>query len=79
MKHPTWRILEIGWPDGTLTSEVTFACPHCGWEADMPVVGLAIAQMEGGLIFDTGNHAVPHQIQCRSCRKRFEAEDPDVR
>ncbi|WP_316411306.1 hypothetical protein [Mesoterricola sediminis] len=47
-------------------------CLGCGAEAELPVVGLAIAQIHQGLVFDIGPHAVPKRIQCRRCRRFYE-------
>ena len=79
MKHPTWRILEAGWPEESRTHTINFECPHCGAEAEMPVIGLAIAQVNDGIVFDGSHHALPNKIQCRFCRKRFEVEGKNVR
>ena len=48
-----------------------FACPGCGRDGLLPVVGRAIAQTVDGVVFDPGEYAVPAEIECRGCRKRF--------
>ena len=35
------------------------------------MLGLAIAQVGQGLVFDPGAFAMPRQIQCRTCRQSF--------
>ena len=68
----TWKILDRGKvPDRALA--VSYACPGCEREADLPVLGLPLAQMSGGgIVFDTQPYAMPAVIQCPHCRRRFE-------
>jgi hypothetical protein len=44
---------------------------NCGHEAELPIMGLAMAQIDTGIVFDIGKHAMPRIIQCRKCRKRY--------
>ena len=67
-----WRILARG-AVPIRTHEVVFACMSCGTEALLPVLGLPLAQIESGIVFDIGRHAMPAVIQCRTCRRRYEA------
>ena len=72
MTKAAWRILdpgEVPVGDGRL---VMFACPHCGKEAKLPVLGVPLAQVGEGIVFDPGHRAIPKAIQCRFCRKRFQ-------
>jgi hypothetical protein len=68
----SWRVLDFGEvPESSAT--ISFTCPKCGKDAELPVVGRALAQAaEGGVIFDTGKYALPTVIQCRFCRRKFE-------
>lgn len=70
MTRATWKIVNRGGiPEDAETIE--FECPGCGKEALLPIVGLPLAQLSGGVIFD-GAHVMPPEIQCRVCRKQFE-------
>lgn len=67
-----WKILNRG--DVPLKAvTIAYSCPHCDEDATLPVLGLAIAQTAGGVVFDTGPHAMPTAIQCPYCRHQFEA------
>lgn len=69
----TWRVIDRGSvPEGSRTIE--FSCPGCGVDALLPVAGVALAQVGPGLVFDGGPRAIPAEIECRSCRRRFERE-----
>lgn len=69
-KRRTWDVIDAGEvPAGAATFE--FTCPNCGREADLPHVGLVLAQIEDGLVFDIGPQALPKEIRCRSCRRIF--------
>jgi hypothetical protein len=69
----TWKVLDLGKvPEGART--IPFACSHCGTEADLPIVGTVIAQLEdGAFVFDCGPQEMPLTIQCRKCRHVFES------
>jgi hypothetical protein len=68
----TWKILNFGRvPAGS--QEIEFDCPNCGRSAKLPILGRPLAQLAGGIVFDNDHHAMPAEIQCRSCRRRFEA------
>ena len=72
MTRATWKILEWGAvPKNAPTLE--FDCPGCGRAALIPIVGLPLAQMGGGVVFDNTEHHMPPAIQCRHCRRAFEA------
>lgn len=75
----TWRILELPDPPPQWTGSIMYSCPGCGKEALLPIVGLAIAQIGAGLVFEPGSKLIPKTIQCRFCRRRYEQEDGDVR
>ncbi len=74
-----WKVLEWGdVPEDA--AEIDYECPHCGREAPLPVVGMALAQISGGgVVFDVGRHAMPAQIRCTKCRREFTLEDAHVR
>ena len=69
----TWKILDFGRVPTAGAHEVEFDCPSCGRAAKLPVLGRPLAQLRAGIVFDTDTHAMPSTIQCRSCRRRFEA------
>lgn len=70
---PNWIILDRGRvPSDARTVE--FTCLGCLAEADLPVLGCAIAQLGSGIVFDPGDHAMPAQIECPSCGCRSELE-----
>ena len=71
MRARTWKIIRRGdVPESAAT--IAYTCPHCGIDAELPVLGLALAQLaSGGLVFDIGPHAMPSEIECRACRHRF--------
>lgn len=68
-----WKILDRG-EVPIETASISYTCPACDRDADLPVMGLALAQMSGGgLVFDRGPYALPILIQCPHCRRRFES------
>ena len=69
----TWKILDFGRVPTAGAQEIEFDCPNCGRPAKLPILGRAMAQLQSGLVFDTGPREMPAAIQCRSCRRRFEA------
>ena len=70
----TWKILDRG--DVPLRARlIRYSCLKCHTEAHLPVIGVPIAQIGQGLVFDVGPHAVPRRIECRSCRHEFEIEE----
>jgi hypothetical protein len=73
---PTWKVLDRGRvpESGPRVTTVSYTCPRCGRDAEMPVLGRPIAQLAGGgIVFDNdGVNALPSAIECRSCRRRFE-------
>ena len=71
---PTWKIINRGTVPDPAPNTVAYTCMGCMREADLPVVGLAIAQVDSGLVFDVGPMDTPRVIQCRHCRRRFELE-----
>ena len=69
---PTWKILNRGAVPDPAPNHVMLTCLGCGREAQLPILGVALAQLHQGLVFDTGDHAMPKAIQCRHCRLVFE-------
>jgi hypothetical protein len=67
----TWKVIDYGSvPVDSPTFE--YDCPGCGHSAQLPVVGMPIAQFSGGgVVFDPGPHELPKQIKCRKCRRVF--------
>jgi hypothetical protein len=74
MMSITWRILQRGDVPPN-AQEISFGCPGCGAEAGLPILGLPIAQIGAGIVFDVGKNAMPVRIQCRSCRRIFGREE----
>lgn len=75
MRVKTWKILDRGKvPKNALT--VTYDCPHCGHEAELPVKGRALAQIAGGgIVFDNDQKGeIPPTVQCRKCRRILTTE-----
>jgi hypothetical protein len=69
MRKATWKIIDRGTvPE--ITQHVDFTC-QCGHDAKLPVLGLAMAQIGMGIVFDVGKFAMPKIIQCRKCRRQF--------
>ena len=67
MRVKTWRIIDRGdVPLAAMT--VPFVC-RCGYEAELPVRGRAIAATQDGIVFDPGHYAIPTTVQCRRCRR----------
>jgi hypothetical protein len=72
MRKATWKIIDRGRvPE--LSAHVDYTC-ECGHEAQMPVLGLPMAQIGTGIVFDIGKHAMPKIIQCRKCRRQYELD-----
>lgn len=74
MRVKTWRILDRGTvPENAST--IPYVC-RCGYEAELPVQGRAIALMAGGgVVFDPGDCAIPPLVQCRRCRRILTIDD----
>ena len=71
MKRKTWDILDYGEvPEDA--PKLEFTCENCGTDADLPHLGVAIAQVGAGIVFDTEKYAMPARIRCRACRRIFE-------
>lgn len=70
-RKPTWKILDRGNVPDPAPNHVQFACLNCLAEAELPVVGLPIAQIDQGIVFDPGERGLPKVIQCRRCRKTY--------
>lgn len=67
-----WKIIDRGnVPENAGT--IVYACPGCGTDASLPALGLPIAQIGDGVVFDNNKHSLPKIIQCRRCRRRYEA------
>ena len=71
MTRATWNILDHGKVTGPGVHVIVYNCPGCGHEAKLPVLGLALAQCGGGILFDIGTYAMPTAIRCRQCRRAF--------
>lgn len=67
----TWKIIDRG-KVPEIARKVSFHCCNCEHDAELPVSGLAVAQIGQGLVFDIGGYAVPLIIQCRKCRRTYE-------
>lgn len=68
-----WRVIRYGAEfDRKSARPISLTCLACGHDADVPVVGLAIAQLGQGLVFDVGPQDVPQEIQCPRCRNVLE-------
>ena len=71
---PTWKVVNRGRVPALAPNHAMYTCLGCMHEASLPVVGVAIAQIGQGLIFDPGDHAAPRTVQCRKCRRNYELE-----
>jgi hypothetical protein len=79
MRVKTWKVLDMGdVPEGSPLHP--FSCYHCGYEAEMPMMGRPLAQLGGGgIVFDNdGPYALPMTVQCRKCRRIFTNEPATV-
>jgi hypothetical protein len=70
-RKATWKIIDRG-KVPKIARQIDLHCCECGHDALIPVVGLAMAQVGQGIVFDIGGHAIPPVIQCRKCRRVFE-------
>ena len=69
----TWKIIDRGSvPEQARKAELT--CLACGIVATIPVVGIVMAQVGHGLVFDIGEHDTPKVIQCRNCLKKLQKD-----
>lgn len=75
MKIKRWKILDRG-SVPVLAETVSYTCPACLRDAELPVLGTVIAQLGPGLIFDPGPRALPSSVRCPSCHHSFELEVP---
>lgn len=71
MRVCTWKVLDFG-DVPTDARQVTYTCLGCGRGALLPVLGVPLAQLEHGIVFDGGPRAIPKIIQCRRCRRTYE-------
>jgi len=72
MRQRTWKVLERGRvPEGARLTEYTCECGH---DAMLPVLGVPLAQLGQGIVFDRGPYAMPEVVQCRNCRRVFATE-----
>jgi hypothetical protein len=74
VRKATWKIIDRG-KVPALSRTIEFTCTTCGHDAQLPILGLAMAQIEMGIVFDIGIHAMPRLIQCRKCRKQYELDE----
>lgn len=73
-----WKILK--WPNRPeRTTSIEYHCTKCGKDANLAVVGIAMAQIDRGVIFDTPLFSMPEAIECPYCRKQYELEAANVR
>lgn len=70
-RAPTWDVVDRGDVPSRATT-IPFTCPNCGRTAALPVLGVPVAQLGEGLLFDPGERAIPRQIRCRRCRYHYE-------
>ena len=75
MKRATWKIIDRGNVPRSAARMISFHCCNCGHDAELPVVGLPMAQVGQGIVFDLGRHEAPAIVQCRKCRKVFALAD----
>ena len=71
---PTWKVIDRGKVPDPAPNHIMYACMNCMREAELPVVGVALAQINSGLVFDSDEHAMPAVIECRKCRHSYELE-----
>lgn len=64
-----WKVIIPGKVIGDGVRRIEFTCTKCGVDSMLPVIGLALAQLEDGIVFDTGTYATPDEIQCPNCRR----------
>ncbi len=70
MRNKTWKILDRGnLPPNS--GAIDYTCTACLNEAKLPALGLPLAQIQAGIVFD-GDSALPSLIQCRHCRRVYE-------
>lgn len=70
-KAKTWDVIDRGKvPEHAPV--IMFSCPNCGTEAELPYVGIPMAQSGAAIVFDVGGHEIPRKIRCRYCRRSFE-------
>lgn len=68
-----WKVLDFGSVQPEKARKIEFTCMNCMRDALLPVIGIVLAQIDSGLVFDTcGSHSMPKQIQCPHCRKQME-------
>ena len=67
-----WRILDRGdLPEDGLRL-IQYYCVKCRKDSTLAVVGLPLAQIEDGLVFE-GDSVLPRKIEGPYCRRRLEA------
>ena len=71
-----WIIISDDQPDARLARSVNLTCMNCLEESAIKVVGLALAQVEMGLVFDSSEYQMPQTIRCPHCRSTFTSEAP---
>ena len=75
----SWKILDRGGVPEVSANTIEYTCIHCNEDALMPVKGRPLAQIEMGIVFDVGDHAMPREIECPNCHRQFElCERPKV-
>ena len=71
MSQPEWVVIDPGVVPAD-ARKTEFTCTSCGVDAMLPVVGVPIAQVHDGLVFDPGEHAMPVTIRCPACGRTLE-------
>jgi len=69
-----WILVNRGAVPEPPQSEIEYSCPRCGKDSLLPILGAAMAQINGGVVFDVGPHAMPVEIRCPHCRREFVTE-----
>jgi len=68
-----WKVIDEGMiPDGARAHLIPYMCVNCWRESELPVVGTVLAQIDEGLVFDTGRHHTPDEIKCPWCRRTLD-------
>jgi len=69
-----WTVIDRGEVPEEGAGVVLFTCLECMTESNLPILGTPMAQVEQGIVFDIGAHAMPKIIECPSCNNRLISE-----